>query len=970
MRIPFALRAGTALVAFTVGTAAAAQDTVPPPDAAQNQATTAQEPSQGEDIVITGSRIRRDPLSQDSPIAFVDQQDIARTGLNSVNDVLQRLPAAAGGINSKFNNSGNLGNPPSGAGVGAGAAEIDLRYLGSTRTLVLVDGLRFVNGASASGVPGSTDLNAIPDSMIERIEVLLDGASPIYGSDAIAGVVNIITKRQQDGLQASAQIGQYGQGDGTTQNYQISWGNGSDQPVTFVVGGNYVKQEGVQSADRAISRFPQPYSTTCLAGGCSGTIPFGRFRFFGNVTPADDPLTPDINEDRVDLTLRHIVNGTPFYNPADPNDPNSDFRDYAGNADNYNFAPFNFIQIPVERKGLFGNFKTEVTDNVNFSAKLTYNHRTSKNQAAPLPLLIGQAAGNLNLLDNIVIDATNPFNPTGVTLDDTNYIVIRRRMLELGPRRFRQSVKTLYTVATLDGKFSMFDHDWFWDVNASYGRNKAEQTMLGNLNAARLQQALGPVDECVGASNGCVPFNIFGGAGTITPEMLAFVTFTQHDESWQKQWDWTGNVSGSLLELPGGPLGIAAGFEFRKQRGAFNPDPVIAAGLGADIPAQPTSGKYNVKELYAELNAPLLSGVRFADLLEFTGAVRFSDYSTSGSSTTFKAGVNWKPIADLRLRGSWAEGFRAPSIGELFGTFSRFDSAFDDPCSVNSALARNFTNDTQVAANCAAQGAPAGSSTLPDDQLSVITGGNRDLRPETSKSWNFGAVYSPTFIPRFSVEANWYKIDIDDAIQAFPAQTSVENCVYNNDPTACARITRAAGDIVGIRSQLENVAAIKTKGIDLNLLYRTPKTSIGSFGLTWNNTFLTNYDLILPTGTGTQVVSREGTEVGSPSQAYPKWKAIGIVDWDYNWIGASLTGRYIKDVEESTGHNLGNKFYTDAQLRFWAPGLVDRLGFAFGVNNLFNTKAPACFTCDVNGFDPTTYDIPGRYFYFRMSTKL
>jgi iron complex outermembrane recepter protein len=944
-RIPFALRAGTALAVVAIATSASAQDNVPPPEAQQNPSTTATEPSSGGDIVITGSRIRRDPLSQDSPVVFVDQADIAKTGLNSVNDVLQRLPAAAGGINSKFNNSGNLGNPPSGAGVGAGAAEIDLRYLGSARTLVLVDGLRFVNGASASGVPGSTDLNAIPDSAIERIEVLLDGASPIYGSDAIAGVVNIITKHSQEGFQASAQVGQYGQGDGTTQNYQLSWGNGSDNPVTFVVGANYVKQEGVRSEDRSISRFPQPYADSCLAGGCSGTIPLGRFRVLGQ-----------------DLTLIHAVNGRPTYP--------DDFRNYAGNADAFNFAPFNYIQIPVERAGVFGNFKTAVTDNVNFSAKLTYNHRSSKNQAAPLPLLIGQAAGNLNLLDTIDIDVTNPYNPFGVTLDESNYIVIRRRMLELGPRRFHQSVKTVYSVGTLDGKFNLGGTDWFWDLNLAYGRNKAEQTMLGNLNAARLQTALGPLAVC-NATPGCVPFNIFGGAGTITQDQLDWITFEQHDESWQKQWDWTGNVTGSLFELPGGPLGVAAGFEFRKQRGAFNPDPVIAAGLGADIPAQPTSGKYNVKELYAELNAPLLKGVQFAELLELTGAVRFSDYSTSGSATTFKFGANWKPIADLRLRGSWAEGFRAPSIGELFGTFSRFDSAFDDPCSIHSALPRNFNNDAQVAANCAAQGAPAGSSTFPDDQLSVITGGNRELDAETSKSWNFGAVYSPSFIPRFSAELNWYKIDVDDAIQAFPAQTSVENCVYNNDPTACARVTRAAGDIVGIQSQLENVAGIKTKGIDFNLLYRTPKTSIGSFGFTWNNTFLQNYDLILPTGDGTQKISREGTEVGSPSQAYPKWKAIGIIDWDYAWFGSSLTGRYIKNVEESTGHDLGNKFYTDVQLRLWAgPHLVDRLGFAFGVNNLFNTKAPACFTCDVNGFDPTTYDIPGRYFYFRINAKL
>jgi iron complex outermembrane receptor protein len=578
----------------------------------------------------------------------------------------------------------------------------------------------------------------------------------------------------------------------------------------------------------------------------------------------------------------------------------------------------------------------------------------------------------------MTIDATNPYNPFGVTLrvddpttpaNEGNYNVVRRRMLELGPRRFSQDVKTIYGVATLDGKFTAGNSDWFWDVNASYGRNKANQVMLGNINAARLAQALGPLAACTAP---CVPFNFFGGFGSVTPAMIDFISFVQHDSSRQSQWDFTGNVSGNLFELPGGPLGVAAGVEYRKLKGRFDPDPVIQAGLGADIPAQATKGSYNVKEAYAELNAPILSGQPGADLLELNGAVRFSDYSTSGSSTTFKGGVNWKPIADLRLRGSYAEGFRAPSIGELFGTFSRFDSAFDDPCSSNSQLDRSVASgDATVIANCTTQGG-LGADTVPDDQLSVITGGNRDLKAETSTSWVFGGVYSPAFLQRFSVELNWYKIKVDDAIQAFPAQTSVENCVYNNDPTACARITRApSGNIVGISSQLQNIAGIRTKGIDLNIAYRTPKSSAGTFGFTWNNTFLRNWDLILPTSDGVQVVSREGTEVGSPSQAYPKWKSIGVLDWDGGQFGASLTGRYIKSVREGGGPSpkLPSRFYTDLQLRAWAPGLTDRLGFAFGVNNLFNTKAPACFTCDVNGFDPTTYDTPGRYFYFRMSVK-
>ncbi len=250
--------------------------------------------------------------------------------------MLQRLPSSGGGLNSKFNNSGNFGNPPDGGGVGAGAAEIDLRYLGSRRTLVLVDSLRFVNATSASGVPGSVDLNAIPESMIERVEVLQDGASAIYGSDAIAGVVNIITKREQQGFEASAQLGSYLQeDDGFTQNYQLSWGNGGSGPTRIVVGGNYVDQNPIRSADRDISLFPEPFATSCVAGGCSSGTPLGRFIVFDQ-----------------DLTLiAPVIGRTPT--PAD-------FRPFAGNADRFNFAPFNFISTPLERYGAFANLEQDL----------------------------------------------------------------------------------------------------------------------------------------------------------------------------------------------------------------------------------------------------------------------------------------------------------------------------------------------------------------------------------------------------------------------------------------------------------------------------------------------------------------------------------------------------------------------------------------------------------------------------------
>jgi iron complex outermembrane receptor protein len=958
-----ALRSGAALAAIMVGaSAAAAQSTIPPvvERAQTSPVTTVTE----QDIVVTGSRIRHNPLDQDAPRVFVDQQDIAKTGLNSVTDVLQRLPSAGGGLNGKFNNSGNFGNPPDGGGVGAGAAEIDLRYLGSKRTLVLVDGLRYVNAASASGVPGSVDLNSIPESMIERVEVLPDGASAIYCSDAIAGVVNIITKSGQKGLSASAQAGGYlDHDDGWSQNYQVSWGNGTDGPTQIVIGANYVKQDPISSADRAISLFPEPYATSCSGGGCSSGTPNGRFIL---LFPAPDGQ---------DLTLiAPVIGRAPVL---------SDFRpglfapDGPDAVDRFNFAPYNYILTPLERYGAFANVKHEFSSNLNFRAKVLWNRRNSKNQAAPLPLFVGPDAGNGNLLDRITIDGSNPFNPfgtlfSGVNLDGTpdgntpNYAFIGRRVVEGGPRRYFQKVDTTYGTATLDGGFTLAGHNWYWDVNALYGHNKAKQKVLGNINAANLALALGPVADCTGA---CVPFNIFGGEGSITPEMLDFVGFTQRDRSKQNLWGVTANATGGLLELPGGTLGLAVGVEHRDYSGRFDPDPIVAAGLGSDIPALPTHGNYNVDEAYAELNAPILAHVPFADLLELNGAVRFSDYSRSGSTTTFKGGANWKPIPDLRFRASYSEGFRAPTIGELFGTPSRFDQELSDPCS------KDQNPSGEILTNCqtlfVGKTTPLANYQQNNPQISVLTSGNENLKPETSKGYNLGAVWSPTFIPRFSVEANYYNIKIKKAIFASAGEI-LARCVATLDPIACAAVSRtASGQIAQISGVLGNVNGINTDGLDLNLSYRTAPAPWGTLGFTLNNTFLFNYDIIVPTADGTATVSREGTEQGSPDQAFPKHKAIGIVDWNGNMFGATLTGRYIKSVIESAnGNRLNSRLYVDAQARFTPSWLSNGLGFAVGVNNLFDKDPPGCISCGLNNFDPTTYDVPGRFGYVRLSYKM
>ncbi|WP_443029323.1 TonB-dependent receptor domain-containing protein [Sphingomonas sp. TDK1] len=919
------------------------------PAFAQDSATTGAGAPQ-DDIVVTGSRIRRSPLDQDKPVVTVGQEEIARTGLTAIADVLQRLPSAAGGLNTKVNNAGNVGGPPDGTGVSSGSAEVDLRYLAAKRTLILVDGLRFVNGSAAGGIPASVDLNTLPVNLIERVEVLQSGASPLYGSDAVAGVINIITKQSQEGLRASAQYGTYRQGDGTTQQYEASYGIQSRETGTsLVVGASYVKQGEMFTRDRAISQFPNPGQTSCSdpVGGCSGATPNGRFDVLGQ-----------------DLTLKAPVTGRAVNYPTD-------FKDFT-TADRFNFAPYNYLLTPSERYGGFLNFKQALTDSINMRVKLLYNHRYSRTQAAFLPLFVGPDAGNGNLLDTISIDATNPYNPFGQTLSQANgnFSFIARRMVEAGQRVFTQNVDTMSGTLTLDGSFDVAGRKWYWDVNGTFGFNDAKQLFTGNINAGKLAQALGPVGACTGA---CVPFNLFGGLGSITPAMLSFVAFDERDRSSQRLWDTTANLSGTLFDLPAGPVGVAIGYEHRDQFASYDPDPVIVAGLGADVPTSPSRGGFRVDEVYGELRVPLLANTPFFNKLELDGAVRHSNYSSFGSNTTFTASGLWKPVADLLLRGGYAESLRAPSIGELYAGLSRTDAGIDDPCT--SAAGGFFQTNATVRANCIANGVPAnGSYKEPTGgQIGIFSQGNTALKPETAKTWTAGGVYSPSWArgwaSALSLEVNYYNIKLTNAIDSVPGTLTLRRCAFNADPISCAAIQRNGnGTIAGISGRLLNLNGIKTDGLDGTFTFRSHKIGEGTVGVNANAAYLLRYDVLPPADLGAPALRFAGTERGSPDQAYPRFKANATADWSTPGYGISFTGRYISGVDERDGvHRLGAVFYGDLQAYFSPAWMNHRARLTIGVNNLFDRSPPPCFTCQSANFDPTTYDLPGQFGYLRLS---
>ncbi|KPN17192.1 TonB-dependent receptor [Xanthomonas sp. Mitacek01] len=932
--------------------------------AAANAQTAASEPEARtlDTVQVTGSRIRKAEMETAVPVQVLSREDIDRSGFTSVADIVQNLTASGAALNTKFNSSGNFGFPPDGGGVGAGAATVDLRHLGAKRVLVLVDGIRWVNESSGSGVGSAVDLNTIPLALIDRIEVLEDGASSIYGSDAIAGVVNIITKREADGGSLDLHYGEYDDLGGQTWGADLGWGGGTERAQWFL-GASYYKQREIASSKFANAAVPVP--GTGLSNGSSAT-PSGRFIF-------EDPTTGET----VDLTPNAGAT-SPVYDSTQTGCTRTDDFHCFGTADRYNFAPNNLLLTPSERKSVFGQVRFEFTPQMSAYARVLYNERTSSNQAAPEPIFLGTDAGVYNPYaeSTLTISALNPFNPFGFDLttegDSPNLFLLARRPVEGGPRRYTQDVNTWYAAGGLEGTFQVGVRTWNWDVNLVRSQSRAEQTNTGSYNIRRINEALGDPAVCATIA-GCVPLDLFGGPGTITPQMLAFIQPVVRDESRNALTLASANVTGDLFEMWAGPLSFAAGYEYRKYEGSYTPDPITVAGEYNGVPSGITRGEYDVNEAYAEFSVPLMRDGAFGEMLDLSIAGRYSDYSTFGGETTGKVGLRWQPVDEILFRMSYAEGFRAPSIGELYGTLSRFDATLVDPCS-------GFAVPSPA---CAADGVPPGY-TQTNSQISVVTSGNANLQPEHSRSLMIGSVWSPSFADevswsdRLDLGVTFYRHHITDAIQAPDAQAILERCIATRDPFSCDSYDRSdRGQIIRFDDILANLGTIKTDGWDFTAAWTLPERDWGRLRFDAKTTWVTRYELT--NETGALEPRRPGVEVNN--SAIPEWSGTLVTDWTRGPWSLAWTVRYIDSLVESCGgangfpicddsdndvNTLGATTYHDLQLSWRNTAWLDGVRVSLGVNNLTGKEPPVCLSCSLNGYDASTYDLPGRFLYARL----
>lgn len=931
----------------TMASVAIAQDT----DENENKA------ERVERIQVTGSRIRSADLETSQPVQTINRDDIESQGFTSVTDLLDNLSSTGAPVLSR--------SSPLSSGEEVGGSFANMRGLGANRTLVLVNGKRL--GISTGGMQ---DISAIPMGMVERIEVLKDGASSIYGSDAMAGVINIITRQNYEGAELSVYTGEYSQGDGAKTNVSFVMGTtGERSSVTF--GAEWRDEKGVWAKDRWYTAKTYP-----LEGIEYNNTLVGQYgRFYHNdkwwvAKPGTDALTMD------DFEEQTLENGS-------------------SNAQ----AQMHLI-TPVSAKSVYLSANYDFSDKVTLTTDVGYTQRDANRQVAGYPYQ--STSFGTDPADVMVLSADSYFNPTGEDLSSWS-----RRGWEV-PRVTSAKNSTLRFTSALEGMFEVGKHYFYWDVGSLFSESSNLSASRGDFLRTNTELALGPSFmnasgqvQCGTEANPvdmseCTAWNPFAGFGAGAfenslddPDVQRFLFPTLHYRGKTKTAMYFANISGLVAELPAGDMTFATGVEYRKESGDYAPDALAQLGLSTTLAAGPTQGEYTVKEAYAELEVPLLSGVKGADELVVNFAARFSDYDTFGDTTNGKVGVKWRPTQDLLVRATWAEGFRAPTISDLYGGGSETFSYYADPCDT-------VFGDAKGSARCLADGLAADFRQLKQGGVPVdskneqsavpfVYGANPLLEPEESTSKTIGFVYSPSFVENLDVTLDWWSIKVTNTMVGDSPNEILKDCYINSIESRCDKFER--DPVTGVVSTLSfgdrNAGFEDLSGLDLGVRYKFT-TSFGDFVASTDTTYMTKWKYKSTDDESTPVESSLGfgSDFRLRSNLGLAWT---LGDFTANWAVrhfSSMT-EFCLDEEDpkyscnrmdyvhETGTDMpmdkkGSTTFNDVQLTYRTPW---EASFSVGANNVFNKVGPTMYSQPsahysyYGGFDT------GRFTYVRYTQR-
>jgi outer membrane receptor protein involved in Fe transport len=875
--------------------------------------------------------------------------DIQRGGANSIGDVLQALPMNAGSpLNTNVNTGGT--EPFLEGNQGDGSTRIALR---GHSTLVLLNGRRFPNGGL--GADASVDLNTVPIAFIDRVEVLASGASAVYGADAVGGVVNIVTRREANGLELGGSRTITGDGDGEIVTGQV--GIGFDLlDGAWNLGIDYVKQDGVTLDRRSYSAVP-----LVIVDG-DGTLGFvGNF-----ATPQGYFGVPDGNSLGLEPGAYTRVEGATGQTAAD-------YRPFDWDGDRFNYAPFHFSQTPNERRSLWLLGSQPLGEHLNFFMEGLVHHRESTQASAPEPYHTVFTAPTL-ADGSWGIPADNYYNPFGVDLPACCPLVARR-FVELGNRSFSDDVELWRVLVGLEGTVA----DWSWTLSAGDAESDASTVETGILFPSRLVQALGPSGRddaghivcgppdpatgrvpAAGIVPDCVPLNLFGGPGSVTQDQLDYVSLGMTHVGTNEQWIAELVLRGPWGQRNGRDLQWVVGADYRREAGSLTLDPLRILEFGETNVA---SGAYDAKGLFAEVQVPLLHDRPWVRDIVLNLGARWSDFSTFDQNLSWQAGLRWQPVEELTLRANYADVFRAPTLAELHDPLVRLEGWFDvDPCG----------NDPtpEQRANCAANGVPGGAYVQGTEGFVVIAGGNPDLGPETGHSFGAGLVYTPGWAAGLSASIDYFQVELSRHIwQDFPDQV-LSQCADSGLRDACDAIRRFPdGRLEQVETVTRNFGALRTRGVDFTIDW----SAAGEFGDVHSNllvTYLERWDE--QPYSGGEVFHYAGTFPGS---AFPRWRALGSVDWQFGpWragYAAEYIGSYAQLVEPTPfgtpfapfNWQVESVLYHDLEGQYeFDSGVSVRAA----VTNVTNEDPPFVNLASAANTDAGTYRLLGRTYFLEL----
>jgi iron complex outermembrane receptor protein len=909
-----------------------------------------------EEIITTGSRIARNEFSSSSPITVVDGDEILSSGVVSIDEFLKDIPAFTGYQMGTSTNNGSVN----------GSKNLDLRGLGFNRTLVLVNGRRMIGDNSATLTNGgAVDLNAIPEAMIKRVEVLKDGASTAYGSDALAGVINIILHDDFEGFEFGLRYGE-GMEDGQAANSLIyALAGVSSDRGNMVASLSYTNQDEMLQAER-------PWATAAIYPLLTD----------GVFVPADSGSS---NSRRIRVPGQSDYIWDSSIGAARPFQAD----------DVYNYAPVNALTQPNERWQMAFNGSVAVSDMVEGYMDGIYTRRTSQQRLAPdasFAVTDQIETPNNGLQWNDWVPANNPFNPFGVNpsndlgISNTD-VRINRRFEESGGRLFRQTSDTYRLVAGLRG--SLFDDRVGWDVSYVYAEQETTNETRNYGRFDRWATAVDPVacaadaacSEAMGAQGVLNPFYEFG---TITPDQMNYLTTGSLKDLIVNRMEIGAiNLNGDFGNLAGGSIGWAVGAEHRVEKGQFSPDEFLAGGLTTGGASDPLQGKYSVDELYGELLLPVL------DSLDISVAARWSDYDTVGSATTYKLGGDWAVTEGFRLRATYSTGFRAPSISEVFGSDAATFPVVESICEFADRRLANGDITQQIYDNClgllgtAAGGddaflGDAGEFGFAWQSLVTFSAPTQQLEPEESTTYTAGAVWEPTFLEGLSFGIDYWNIEIEKGIGLGDINSLFYPCLDspNLSDVSCSFFDFGPYDLDTVfifpgdaTFEIANLGVIKTDGIDLDIVYAGDLGGnvFQGYDLSWTATFTNSYESTDASGVTSDLL---GTANGFA--VYPELRfVLGAGIYGENW-SARYTGRYIGETDD----RFRPCYLTDdcvSEAMFYS----DLIGtytwqnyeLTVGLRNLTDEDAPRFHSAFNANTEPGMYDVVGRAWYAGLNMK-